>query len=58
MKPKSPVVLELKENGIYIKPAVTVTLREFSDDFIKKLEKEDLRKEGEQEEILRKWKRK
>jgi AbrB family looped-hinge helix DNA binding protein len=58
MKPKSPVVLELKENGIYIKPAVTVTLREFSDDFIRKLEKEDLRKKGEQEEILRKWKRK
>jgi AbrB family looped-hinge helix DNA binding protein len=58
MKPKSPVVLELKENGIYIKPAVTVTLREFSDDFIKKLEKEDLRKKGEREEILHKWKRK
>ena len=58
MKPKSSVVLELKENGIYIKPAVTVTLREFSGDFIAKLEKEDLHKKAEREEILRIWKRK
>lgn len=58
MKPKSPVVLELREDGIFIKPSVTVTLREFSDDFVAELEKADTLKKGEREEILRKWKRK
>ena len=58
MKPKSPVMLELRENGILIKPSVTVTLREFSEDFIAKLEKADTLKKGESAEILHKWKRK
>lgn len=58
IKPKSPVVIELKKNGILIKPAVTVPLREFSDEFIRKLEKEDLLKKGEEGKILSKWKKK
>jgi AbrB family looped-hinge helix DNA binding protein len=58
IKPKSPVVVELKENGILIRPAVTALLREFSDDFIRRLEKDDLLKEGEREKILSKWKKK
>jgi AbrB family looped-hinge helix DNA binding protein len=58
IKPKSPVVIELKENGILIKPAVTVPLREFSDEFVKQLEKADMMKKGEKEEILSKWKKK
>ncbi|MDA8214040.1 MAG: AbrB/MazE/SpoVT family DNA-binding domain-containing protein [Nitrospiraceae bacterium] len=58
IKPKSPVVIELKENGILIKPAVTVPLREFSDEFVKQLEKEDMLKKGEKEGILSKWKKK
>lgn len=58
IKPKSPVVIELKENGILIKPAVTVPLREFSDEFIRQLEKADMMKKGEKEEILSKWKKK
>jgi len=58
MKPKSPVMLELRENGILIKPSVTVTLREFSEDFIAEIEKADTLRKGEKAEILRKWKRK
>ncbi len=58
IKPKSPVVIELKENGILIKPAVTVPLREFSDEFVKQLEKADMMKKGEKEGILSKWKKK
>ena len=58
LKPKSPVVLELKEGGIFIKPSVTITLREFSDDFVTELVKADTFKKGEKEELLRKWKRK
>ena len=58
MKPKSPVVLELRENGILIKPSITVTLREFSEDFIAELEKADTLRKGEKAEIHHKWKRK
>ncbi len=58
IKPKSPVVVELKDNGILIKPAVTVALREFSDEFIRGLEKQDLLKKGEKEKTLSKWKKK
>jgi len=57
LKPKSPVVLELKEGGIFIKPSVTITLREFSDDFVTELVKADTLKKGKKEELLRKWKR-
>ena len=58
MKPKTPVVVELREGGILIKPAVTVPLREFPDEFVKQLEKEDLLKRGEREGILSRWKKK
>ena len=57
LKPKSPVVLELKEGGIFIKPSVTITLREFSDDFVTELVKADTLKKSKKEELLRKWKR-
>lgn len=58
IKPKSPVVVEFKGNGILIKPAVTIVLREFPDRFIKKLEKEDALQRGEKEKILSGWKKK
>lgn len=58
IKPKSPLIIELKENGILIKPAITVPLREFSDDFIRQIEREDLLKKREKEGILSKWKKK
>jgi len=58
IKSKSPVVFELREDGIMIKPALTVTVREFSDSFIKDLAKTDEMKAGERENILAKWKRK
>lgn len=56
IKPKSPVVFELREEGIMIKPAVTVTVREFSEDFIKDVAKADQLKAGERKDILAKWK--
>ena len=56
IKSKSPVVFELREDGIMIKPAMTVTVREFSDDFIKAISKSDKLKESERKDILTKWK--
>ena len=58
IKPKSSLVIELKENGILIKPAVTVPLREFLNDYIRKLKQEELLKKGKKERILFKWKKK
>lgn len=58
IKPKSPVMLELRENGIFIKPSVAVALREFSEDFVAELEKADTLKKGERGKIVRKWRRK
>lgn len=58
IKPKSPLIIELKENGILIKPVITVPLREFSDDFIRQIEREDLLKKREKKGILSKWKKK
>ena len=57
IKSKSPVVFELREDGIMIKPAVTVMLREFSGDFIKDVAKADQLRAGERKDILTKWKR-
>jgi AbrB family looped-hinge helix DNA binding protein len=57
IKSKSPVVFELREDGIMIKPAVTVTVREFSEDFIRDVAKADQLKAGERKDILAKWKR-
>jgi AbrB family looped-hinge helix DNA binding protein len=57
IKSKSPVVFELREDGIMIKPAVTVMLREFSEDFIKDVAKADQVRAGERRDILTKWKR-
>jgi len=57
IKSKSPVVFELREDGIMIKPAVTVMLREFSEDFIKDVAKADQLRAGERKDILTKWKR-
>lgn len=56
IKSKSPVVFELKEDGIMIKPAMTIMVREFADDFIKDIAKADRLKEGERKDILAKWK--
>ncbi len=57
IKSKSPVVFELREDGIMIKPAVTVMLREFSEDFIKDVAKADQLRAGERRDILTKWER-
>ncbi len=56
IKSKSPVVFELREDGIMIKPAMTITVREFPESFIKDIAKADQLKEGEKKDILAKWK--
>ena len=56
IKSKSPVVFELREDGIIIKPAVTVMVRDFSEGFIKDVTKADQLKTGERKDILAKWK--
>ncbi|HMK56726.1 MAG TPA: AbrB/MazE/SpoVT family DNA-binding domain-containing protein [Dissulfurispiraceae bacterium] len=57
IKSKSPVVFELREDGIMIKPALTVTVREFSDDFIREISESDRLKTGERKDVLARWKR-
>jgi AbrB family looped-hinge helix DNA binding protein len=57
IKPKSPVMLELKDDGILIRPVVTVPVREFSDEYIKRILDKDVIKTGERKEILSKWKK-
>jgi AbrB family looped-hinge helix DNA binding protein len=57
IKPKSPVMLELKDDGILIRPVVTVPVREFSDEYIKRILDKDVIKKGERKEILSKWKK-
>lgn len=57
IKPKSPVMLELKDDGILIRPVVTVPVREFSDEYIKRILDKDVIKQGERKEILSKWKK-
>jgi len=57
IKPKSPVLLELKDDGILIRPVVTVPVREFSDEYIKRILDKDVIKQGERKEILSKWKK-
>lgn len=56
IKSKSPVVFELRDDGIMIKPAITIMVREYPDDFIKDIAKADRLKEGEKKDILSKWK--
>ena len=56
IKSKSPVVFELREDGIMIKPAVTITVREFPEGFVKDIAKADRLKAGEKKGILDKWK--
>lgn len=56
IKSKSPVVFEVREEGIMIKPAITVLAREFPEDFVEEITKADRLKEGEKKDILAKWK--
>jgi AbrB family looped-hinge helix DNA binding protein len=56
IKSKSPVVFELREDGIMIKPALTITVREFPESFIKEVVRADRLKPGERKAILSKWK--
>ncbi len=56
IKSKSVVVFEAREDGIMIRPAVTVTVREFSEEFVREVSRSDRLKPGERKDILAKWK--
>ncbi len=62
IKRRQPVILEERDGELVIKPAAAIPLkhlkimlREFDDEYIKKLINEDTIKEGEKEKILNKW---
>ena len=55
IRPKAPVVIEVKEDGLVIRPAVTVALRKFSDKTIKEITREDKLDGGERKKILAKY---
>ena len=57
IRPKAPVVIEVKEDGLVIRPAVTVALRKFSDKTIKEITREDKLDGGERKKILSGWKK-
>ncbi|TAN45837.1 MAG: AbrB/MazE/SpoVT family DNA-binding domain-containing protein [Nitrospirae bacterium] len=58
IKTKSPVVFDVTADGIVIKPALTIPIREFSDAFISDITKKDMLKDGERKKILSKWNKK
>jgi AbrB family looped-hinge helix DNA binding protein len=57
IEPKTPVAMEITPEGLLIHPTVTVPVRSFSDEFIRKMAAEDRLKPGEKKKILGKWKK-
>lgn len=55
INPKEPVSIEMTENGVLIRPLVTVSLRSFPDDVIEKITSKDALGAGERQKILKKW---
>ena len=62
IKNSQPVIIEDRGGEIVIKPAIAVPteklksmVRKFDDEYIKNIIEEDLLKEGEKEEIMKKW---
>jgi AbrB family looped-hinge helix DNA binding protein len=58
IRPKAPVLIEMRDDGILIRPTATVPLRTLSREAIRRIVAEDRLEPGERERILRKWKRK
>ena len=56
IKPRSAVILEEKDGVLLIRPAATVPIRIFSDEFVLQLEKGNILRDGDREKILEKWK--
>ncbi len=57
MLPKSPVAIEVRDGGLFIRPALTVPLRTFSDEEVEKMVSEDTMEPDERNRILSKWRR-
>ena len=57
IKPRSAVILEVRPEGLLIRPTATVPIRIFSDEFVHELDSENSLRKGEREKILKKWKR-
>ena len=55
--PKTPVLVEIRDEGLFIRPAVAVGLRRFDDREIGKMIREDVLEKGERKRILAKLKR-
>lgn len=53
--PKTPVEIEMTSAGLLIRPTVTVSLRNFSNEFIEEIISADTLKQGEAEQILKAW---
>jgi len=53
--PKTPVLVEIRDEGLFIRPAVTVGLRRFTDREIERMGREDTLGKGERNRILAKW---
>ena len=56
IRSKTPVVLEVRDEGLLIRPAVAVALRLFSDREIETMVAEDALDRDEKDRILAKWK--
>jgi len=55
IQPKAPVEIEMTTAGLLIRPTVTVSLRNFSSDFIDEMVAADTLKQGEAEQMLKAW---
>lgn len=56
IKPRSAVIMEESGNTLVIRPARTVPVRVYNDEFIRRLEVANELRPGERERILAKWK--
>jgi len=54
--PRSAVILEEKDGTLVIRPAATVPVRIFSDDFVRELARENALRDGDLDLIRSKWK--
>lgn len=55
--PKTPVLVEIRDEGLFIRPAVAVGLRRFDDREIETMIREDVLEKGERKRILAKWRK-
>jgi AbrB family looped-hinge helix DNA binding protein len=58
IKPKTILTAAVRDGSLVITPAKAISVRSFSDEFVRDIIKRDTLKKGERKEIISKWKKK